>query len=140
MASLFKLGLRGYHATVKEFQGKIRVHIRKYIDIEERKNIPTKFGIALSIEEFEELKKVLDDLTEMLDVMIDTCSMTTQPGDDEELLSAMENEQPNLPRNQSTPKNCKRPEEINEPPKKKLFTNAISCFRTGGKLKSSFRN
>lgn len=131
MATLFKLGSRGYHATVQEFQGQIRVHIRKYIDGEEKNKFPTKYGIALSIEEFEELFKVMGDLSEMVDVMVESCSMTTQPGDESGLLT--ENEyQPQArglqPSKESrvieqTPKHSKRPQEMNHLAPRKLFKN-----------------
>ena len=123
MASLLKLGSRGYHATVKEFNGQIRFHIRKYIDLEGLKTIPTKYGVALTIEEFQELKTAMDDLNEMLEVLIETSSMTTQPGDksgylvDVEQSSSQSNET-----SQQTPKNCNT-SQVNEPPRKKLNMN-----------------
>ena len=69
LPTLLKLGSRGYHATVKEFNGQIRIHIRKYIDIAGKKNVPMIFGIALTIPEFEDLEMVMKELSETADVM-----------------------------------------------------------------------
>lgn len=82
MATLLKLGTRGYYATVNEFQGQIRVHIRKYNDGLEKGKVPTVYGVALSVDEFEELKNVLGDLSEMVSTIPAICSMTTLPGDE----------------------------------------------------------
>ena len=65
MATLFQLGSRGYHATVNEFQGKILIHIRKHTDFPDAEKVPTRFGIALTVEEFEELKNTIPDLNDM---------------------------------------------------------------------------
>lgn len=82
MATLLKLGTRGYYVTVNEFQGKIRVHIRKYNDGLEKGKVPTVYGVALSVDEFEELKNVLVDLSEMVSTMSAICSTTTPPEDE----------------------------------------------------------
>jgi len=122
MSHLFKLGFRGYHATVIEYIGELKVHIRKYIDEEGRKNIPTKFGVALTVQEFEDLKKAMKDLSEMVDVMNDTNSMTTQPGDDldEQLLTPPSEQSKETI--QETPKTVQSSQTVNKlrRPRKKV--------------------
>ena len=92
VAALLKLGPRGYHATVQKFKNDTRIHIRKYIEMDVHKyelvfqtgidpdgaKIPTKQGVALSIEEFQELKKVIPKLSEIIKVMQDTSSVSSQ--------------------------------------------------------------
>jgi len=117
MSHLFKLGFRGYHATVIEYIGELKVHIRKYIDEEGRKNIPTKFGVALTVQEFEDLKKAMKDLSEMVAVMNDTNSMTTQPGDELEQPSEQSKETI-----QETPRTVQSSQTVNKlrRPRKKV--------------------
>jgi len=121
MSHLFKLGFRGYHATVIEYIGEVKVHIRKYIDEEGRKNIPTKFGVALTVQEFEDLKKAMKDLSEMVDVMNDTNSMTTQPGDELEQILTPPSEQ-SKETIQETPKTVQYSQTVNKlrRPRKKV--------------------
>lgn len=65
MAQLFKLGPRGYHASVNKYQGQIRIHIRKHVDFCDAKDVPTRYGITLNIHEFQELKKLVSDLSDI---------------------------------------------------------------------------
>ena len=56
-----KIGTRGFCVFVNEFKGEPKVHIRKVIENEEEEGdvIFTKWGVALEIKEFEELKQLL---------------------------------------------------------------------------------
>ena len=65
MEHTYKLGLRGYHASVTLFRGKIQIHIRKFVEMGEKK-IPTKDGLALTEEEFFGIVRATDDMKEMI--------------------------------------------------------------------------
>ena len=84
MSRLINLGYRGYHAIVQEFEGMIRVHIRKYSYTDGR-ICPTKFGAALSIDEFKDLQSVVEQLNEMVDYLIDTDSILVLPNNNRKL-------------------------------------------------------
>ena len=51
------IGSRGFHLAVNEFNGEVKVHIRKYFDLYKTKLIPTKIGITLNENEFNELQQ-----------------------------------------------------------------------------------
>ena len=77
METLFKLGPRGYRATVSNFKGKLRVHIQKYREENDRV-VPTKDGIALNFEEWTNLTKVIKELDELIDEIIDNEDQQSQ--------------------------------------------------------------
>ena len=56
--------------------------------------------MALTIEEFQQLKTTMDDLNEMLEALIETRSMTTQAGDDSGYLA--DGEQSSSPSNEAS--------------------------------------
>jgi hypothetical protein len=66
------LGTRGYYATVSEFEGELKVHIRKYVENDELGKVPTKYGIALDVDEWAQLNKTMDTLNGNLQVMSDS--------------------------------------------------------------------
>jgi len=103
--TLLKLGSRGYHATVNVFKTKVKIHLGKYIDIAGKKNVPMIFGIALTIPEFEDLKMIMNELTETAEVMYTN------------LLNKQQSEQSDEA-NQETANRT-----VNEPPRKKLYLN-----------------
>lgn len=47
--------------TISEFKGKTYVNIREYYE-QDGKMLPSKKGISLAIEQWEELKKVVEDV------------------------------------------------------------------------------
>ena len=51
------IGTRGFHLAVNDFNGEVKVHIRKYFDLYKTKLIPTKIGITLNENEFNELQQ-----------------------------------------------------------------------------------
>jgi len=58
MNQQFKLGERGYHLFANEYKGEPKVHIRKiYQDPIDGRSIITRFGITLSIDEWNDLKQ-----------------------------------------------------------------------------------
>jgi hypothetical protein len=62
----------GYYATVSEFEGELKVHIRKYVENVELGKVPTKYGIALNVDEWAQLNKTMDTLNVNLRVMSDS--------------------------------------------------------------------
>ena len=70
---MFQLGERHYFAVSRKFNGKVSIHIRKFYDknnIEgcNSQKIPTKFGVALTVEEWFDLLRIApllnEDITE----------------------------------------------------------------------------
>ena len=65
---MFQLGDRHYFAVVKQFDGRTLVHITKfYVQINNNKQkIPTKYGIALTIDKWQELVRITPFLNETI--------------------------------------------------------------------------
>ena len=78
MKTIFQLGTRGYHATASEFDGQIKVHIRKY-DEELGRKFPTKDGIALSLEEWTQLKDIMPKLVQDIKTPTNTSLFSLGP-------------------------------------------------------------
>jgi len=58
MQQQFKLGERGYHLFANEYNGEPKVHIRKiYQDPSDGRSIITRYGITLSVDEWNDLKR-----------------------------------------------------------------------------------
>lgn len=54
------LGQRGICISANVFEGVPKVHIRKYIKVEEGKMVPTRKGITLNVDEWNTLKAYID--------------------------------------------------------------------------------
>ena len=63
----FHIGFRGYFALVSEFKGDLMVHIRKFDD----KGKPTTTGIALKINEWQDLIAHKEEIKEIIKQEID---------------------------------------------------------------------
>ena len=62
-----KLGQRGFHLFVNEFRGEPKVHIRKiYEEPVEGKAIVTKYGVTLTLDEWDDLKKYFHEADRQL--------------------------------------------------------------------------
>jgi len=83
MEVLYKLGPRGYRASVNKFKGKLRVHIRKY-NQEQNQLYATKDGVALNFEEWLSLTEIMNELNELIDKTIDDEEEETDSEDEEQ--------------------------------------------------------
>ena len=63
----WSLGTRNILMTVNEFAGETRVHIRQYFSPDNKKLVPTKKGIAMSMAEWQALKEHLQDVDSVLE-------------------------------------------------------------------------
>ena len=69
---LYTLGDRDYYATVNRFNNQLRIHIRKYFEPQPAPGevppfLPTKFGVALTVKEWNDLLNyvpVVNDIIE----------------------------------------------------------------------------
>ena len=63
----FRLGTRGYHLFVNEYNGEPKIHIRKiYEDPVDGRPIITKYGITLSLNEWDDLKHYFQEADRQL--------------------------------------------------------------------------
>ena len=66
---LFPIGTRSYQATVSMFERQPKIHIRKYIENQEQEKCPTRYGIALNVDEWSELTDIIAELDEMVQAL-----------------------------------------------------------------------
>ena len=56
------------------FQGAPKIHIRKYIENQDQENIPTRYGIALNVDEWTQLTQMMAKLNEITEAMTEALS------------------------------------------------------------------
>jgi len=78
MQQQFKLGERGYHLFANEYNGEPKVHIRKiYQDPCDGRSIITRYGITLSVDEWNDLKQYVPATDHQLVNLSRQASMTS---------------------------------------------------------------
>ena len=66
---MFQIGERETKISVTAWKGTVKVHLRKFFQssLDRRKFYPSKQGIALTLKEWEDLKKVISDVDQVID-------------------------------------------------------------------------
>ena len=68
---MFLLGTSDKYLTVSEWNGVTRVHIRSYFHNDSGELLPTKKGVALTIDEWKALKSYVDSVDAQIDLLKD---------------------------------------------------------------------
>ena len=58
----FAIGFRGLHTMITDFHGELYVHVRKF----DGDGIPTAKGVALNVEEWQDLVNMKEEITELI--------------------------------------------------------------------------
>ena len=66
---MFQIGDRETKISVTAWKGTVKVHLRKFFQnsFDRRKFYPSKQGIPLTLKEWEDLKKVISDIDQVID-------------------------------------------------------------------------
>ena len=74
VSNMFKLGTSDAKINVTTWRGKVQIHVRKYFESKyDKKLYPSKQGIALTVQEWRDLKKqisVIDECIECSEYML----------------------------------------------------------------------
>ena len=72
LGKVLSLGDRCYCATANKFKGEIKIHVRKYYEPKPEPGeappfLPTKYGVALKVKEWNDLQKYAPQLNAMVE-------------------------------------------------------------------------